>query len=81
MDHTVTLTEAQEKAMEYIAPDVDDWISNVYRRFQKYKPLAQKIVNSGGKPRYKEERNKRLVLSQIENGVLILKKYLDNKSN
>jgi len=29
MDHTVTLTEAQEKAMEYIAPDVDDWISNV----------------------------------------------------
>lgn len=29
MDHTVNLTEAQEKAMEYIAPDVDDWIANV----------------------------------------------------
>jgi hypothetical protein len=58
----------------------DDWISDVYRRFQKYKPLAQKIVNSGGRPRYREEKKKRLVRSQIENGVQILKKYLDNQS-
>jgi len=29
MDYTITLTEAQQKAMEYIAADVDDWITNV----------------------------------------------------
>ena len=28
MDYTITLTEAQQKAMEYIAVDVDDWITN-----------------------------------------------------
>ena len=28
MDYTITLTEAQQKAMEYIAADVDDWITN-----------------------------------------------------
>jgi hypothetical protein len=29
MDYTVTLTEAEQKAMEYIAADVDFWITNV----------------------------------------------------
>jgi len=29
MDYTITLTEAENKAMEYIAADVDDWITNV----------------------------------------------------
>lgn len=28
MDYTVTLTETQQKAMEYIAADVNEWISN-----------------------------------------------------
>ena len=28
MNYTITLTEAQQKAMEYIAADVDDWITN-----------------------------------------------------
>ena len=28
MDYTITLTEAENKAMEYIASDVDDWITN-----------------------------------------------------
>lgn len=28
-DYTITLTEAEKKAMEYIAVDVDDWITNV----------------------------------------------------
>lgn len=28
MDYTITLSEAQQKAMEYIAVDVDDWITN-----------------------------------------------------
>ena len=28
MDYTITLTEAENKAMEYIAADVDDWITN-----------------------------------------------------
>jgi hypothetical protein len=29
MDYTITLTEAEQKAMEYIAADVDFWITNV----------------------------------------------------
>ena len=28
MDYTITLTEAEQKAMEYIATDVDEWITN-----------------------------------------------------
>ena len=28
MDYTVTLTEAENKAMEYAAADVQDWIDN-----------------------------------------------------
>lgn len=28
MDYTITLTETEKKAMEYIAVDVDDWITN-----------------------------------------------------
>lgn len=28
MDYTITLTEAEKKAMEYIADDVDEWITN-----------------------------------------------------
>ena len=28
MDYTITLTEAQRKAMEYVAVDVDTWITN-----------------------------------------------------
>lgn len=28
MDYTITLTETQRKAMEYIAFDVDEWITN-----------------------------------------------------
>ena len=29
MDYTITLTEAEQKAMEYVAVDVDFWITNV----------------------------------------------------
>ena len=28
MDYTITLTEAETKAMEYISTDVDEWITN-----------------------------------------------------
>jgi hypothetical protein len=28
MDYTITLTEAEQKAMEYAAVDVDEWITN-----------------------------------------------------
>ncbi len=28
MEYTITLTEAEKKAMEYIANDVDEWITN-----------------------------------------------------
>lgn len=29
MDYTITLTEAENKAMQHIAADVSDWIDNV----------------------------------------------------
>lgn len=33
MDYTITLTEAQKKALEYVAYDPQDWIENaVYER-------------------------------------------------
>ena len=28
MDYTITLTDTEKKSMEYIAADVDDWITN-----------------------------------------------------
>jgi len=28
MDYTITLTETEKKSMEYIAADVNDWITN-----------------------------------------------------
>lgn len=28
MDYTITLTEAEQKAMEYVAADVFEWINN-----------------------------------------------------
>ena len=28
MDYTITITETEKKAMEYIIHDVDDWITN-----------------------------------------------------
>ena len=27
MDYTITLTETQNKCMEFITPDIDDWIT------------------------------------------------------
>jgi len=29
MNYTITLTDTEKKSMEYIAADVDDWITNV----------------------------------------------------
>ena len=28
MDYTITITETQKKAFEYVAADVDEWITN-----------------------------------------------------
>ena len=28
MDYTISVTDTQKKALEYIAPDVDEWITN-----------------------------------------------------
>ena len=28
MDYTITLTDTEKKSMEYVAADVDDWITN-----------------------------------------------------
>ena len=28
MDYTITVTDTQKKALEYISPDVDEWITN-----------------------------------------------------
>jgi len=28
MDYTITLTDTEKKSMEYVAADIDDWITN-----------------------------------------------------
>ena len=28
MDYTITVTDTQKKSLEYITPDVDEWITN-----------------------------------------------------
>jgi len=28
MDYTITVTDTQKKSLEYISPDVDEWITN-----------------------------------------------------
>jgi hypothetical protein len=54
MDYTITLTEAQKKALEYIAYDPQDWIENaVYERCRLaideiVAQEVERITSSGG---------------------------------
>ena len=34
MDYTITLTDTEKKSMEYIAVDVDEWITNAAKTEQ-----------------------------------------------
>jgi hypothetical protein len=47
MDYTVTLTEAENKAMEYAAADVQDWfISRMIREQKSKKKLMKNITQN-----------------------------------
>ena len=46
MDYTITLTDTEKKSMEYIAVDVDEWITNAAKnraRIAKEEILALNI--------------------------------------
>ena len=45
-DYTITLTDTETKAMEYIAVDVDDWITNAsqYRARVAIDEIVAKLV-------------------------------------
>ena len=48
MDYTVTLTDTEQKAMEYCTTDVDDWISNAAHnraRIAKEEIIAKNIAH------------------------------------
>ena len=42
MDYTITLTETEKKAMEYIANDTDEWITNAAQN--RARLAAEEIV-------------------------------------
>ena len=46
MDYTITLTDTQTKSMEYITPDVDEWITNatVNRARKAKQEIISKLV-------------------------------------
>ena len=55
----------------------DNWISDVYRKHNLYFPLANKIVNSGGKERYVVNQSPNNYLMELDKGVQILQNYLN----
>jgi len=55
----------------------DDWISNVYKKFNLYKPLGAKIINNGGCERYSVEGSNKKYLEELKTGSIVLGKYLD----
>lgn len=55
----------------------DNWISDVYRKHNLYFPLANKIVNSGGKERYVINQSPNNYLIELDKGSQILKQYLN----
>ena len=54
MDYTITLTDAEQKAMEYIAVDVYDWIENAVKNRARIaiddivKEEVERITSNGG---------------------------------
>ena len=46
MDYTITVTDTQKKALEYISPDVDEWITNAAtnRARQAKEEIIDKLV-------------------------------------
>jgi len=56
----------------------DNWISDVYRNFQLYKPLKYLIRNNGGVERYKINYDKKIVNNETQMGICTLKTYLQS---
>ena len=46
MDYTITVTDTQKKSLEYISPDVDEWITNAAtnRARQAKEEIIDKLV-------------------------------------
>ena len=42
MDYTITLTDTEKKSMEYIAVDVDEWITNAAK--ERARIAKEKII-------------------------------------
>lgn len=74
MDYTITLTEAEQKAMEYVAADVFEWIDNAAKNRARIAidEICQYYTN------YKLENNQpitatnkeEIVLAAFEEGLL-----------
>ena len=56
----------------------DNWISDVYRKFQLYKPLKCTIRNNGGPERYKITYDEKIVADEIKKGISMLEKYISD---
>lgn len=54
----------------------DNWISDVYRKFQLYKPLKYLIRNNGGAERYKITNDIKVANDETQIGICTLKSYL-----
>lgn len=58
----------------------DNWISDVYKKFNLYKPLDKKIINSSETERYKIAYNAQDYQVDLNKGVKKLRLYLINKN-
>ena len=84
MNYTVTLTETEKAAMEYIAYDPQDWIENVFKERARIaideiiKITVNKFLEAGQTiPGSKEE----IVAAAYSNGWIQTAKYItDNAS-
>tara|TARA_Y100000741_G_scaffold326531_1_gene278641 strand:+ start:361 stop:1086 length:726 start_codon:yes stop_codon:yes gene_type:complete len=57
----------------------DNWISDVYKKFNLYKPLDKKITNSSDTERYKITYNEENYRIDLKEGIRILRTYIANK--
>ena len=66
MDYTITLTEAESKAMEYITADVDEWITNaaINRAHSAINDICDLYV------KYKLDNNEPITVTDRSNMVL-----------
>jgi len=58
----------------------DNWISDVYKKFDLYKPLEKKIINSSDSERYIITYNEKSYKIDLERGIKVLSLYIRNKN-